>query len=169
VNLYGIPYGVEGQTFKITCFYNKWKIEGDEAEETNLSRIFGKKKEEKKQAVQIVEEPHKMSELEQLAGDDKTSYEALAQVMFLDPRKIEASMKQAVDNAKKAEKDGDIAKAGMWYEVAGGLAIYEGNVKKVVEYYGEAHRVIGRDYKILASPEKAVALAKEYYKQRLIT
>lgn len=133
-----------------------------------MSRIFGKKKEEKKQTVQTVEKPQKMSELEQLAGDDKVSYEALAQVMFLDPRKIETSMTQAVDNAKKAEKDGDIAKAGMWYEVAGGLAIYEGNVKKVVECYREAHRVIGRDYKILASPEKAVALAKEYYKRYLI-
>ena len=142
------------------------------AEETNLSRIFGKKKDEKKQTVQTaektVEKPQKVSELEQLAGDDKMSYEALAQVMFLDPRKIETSMKQAVDNAKKAEKDGDIARAGMWYEVAGGLAIYEGNVKKVAECYGEAHRVIGRDFKILANPEKAVALAKEYYKRYLI-
>jgi hypothetical protein len=132
-----------------------------------LSRIFKRRKKEEKPAVQTVHEQKRTSELEQLAGNDKIAYEALAQVMFLDPRKIETPMKQAVDNAKKAEKDGDIARAGMWYEVAGGLAIYEGNVKKLVEYYGEAHRVIGREYRILESPEKAVALAQEYYKKYL--
>lgn len=133
-----------------------------------MPRIFGRRKEGKKSSVPAVHKVEKISELEQLAGDDKITYEALAQVMFLDPRKVEASMKEAVDNAKKAEKDGDIAKAGMWYEVAGGLAIYEGNVKKVVEYYGEARRVIRREYKILGSPEKAVALAQEYYKKYLL-
>ena len=132
-----------------------------------MSRIFRRRKKEEKPTDHTLHEQKRTSELEQLAGNDKMAYEALAQVMFLDPRKIEASMKQAVDNAKKAEKDGDIAKAGMWYEVAGGLAIYEGNVKKVVEYYSEAHRVIGREYKILESPEKAVALAQEYYKKYL--
>lgn len=133
-----------------------------------MPRIFGRGKEEKKTKIQEIRRPEKISDLEQLAGNDKTTYEAVAQVMFLDPRKIETSMKQAVDNAKKSEKDGDIAKGGMWYEVAGGLAIYEGNVKKVVEYYGEARRVIGREYKILESPEKAVALAQEYYKKYLL-
>jgi hypothetical protein len=133
-----------------------------------MHRIFGRRKEQKKTSAPTVHKAEKISELEQLAGNDKMAYEALAQVMFLDPRKIETSMKQAIDNAKKAEKDGDIAKTGMWYEVAGGLAIYEGNVKKVVEYYGEAHRVIGREYKILGSPEKAVALAQEYYKKYLL-
>ena len=139
-----------------------------EAGEIKMPRIFGRRKEEKKTEAQKVQKVEKISELELLAGNDKIAYEALAQVMFLDPRKIETSMKQAIDNAKKAEKDGDIAKAGMWYEVAGGLAIYEGNVKKVVENYGEARRVIGREYKILESPEKAVALAQDYYKKYLL-
>jgi hypothetical protein len=133
-----------------------------------MPRIFGRRKEEKKSSVPAVHKAEKISELEKLAGDDKMTYEALAQVMFLDPRKVEASMKEAVDNAKKAENDGDIAKAGMWYEVAGGLAIYEGNVKKVVEYYSEARRVIRREYKILGSPERVVALAQEYYKKYLL-
>ena len=138
------------------------------AGETQMLRIFGRRKKEKETVIPKVHKTEKVSELEQLAGNDKMSYEALAQVMFLDPRKIETPLKQAVDNAKKAEKDGDIAKAGMWYEVAGGLAIYEGNVKKVVEYYGEAQRVIGREYKILGNPENAVALAQEYYKKYLL-
>lgn len=130
-----------------------------------MSRIFRRGKVEKKQADQPTT---KVSDLEQLAGNDQMTYEALAQAMFLDPRKIETPMKQAVENAKKSEREGDLAKAGMWYEVAGGLAIYEGNVKKVVEYYGEAQRILHREYAILRDPEKAVALAQEYYKKYLL-
>jgi hypothetical protein len=115
-----------------------------------------------------VEHEEKVSELKQLAGNDTETYEALFSTMFLDPRKVETSLKQAADNAKKIEKDGDMARAGMWYEVAGGLAIYEGNVKKVVEHYTDAARVTGRQYLILKNPEKAVAVAQEYYKKVLL-
>jgi hypothetical protein len=133
-----------------------------------LSRIFRRIRRGEKKQKQTDQSTEKMSELEQLVGDDKTTYQALTQTMFLDPRKIETPTKQAVENAKKSEKDGDKAKAGMWYEVAGGLAIYEGNVKKVVEYYSEAQRILGREYPILKNPEKAVALAQEYYKKYLL-
>lgn len=109
-----------------------------------------------------------MTDLEQITGNDRETYEALTATMFLDPRKIETSMKQAVENAKKSEKDGDFARAGMWYEVAGGLAIYEGNVKKVIENYTDAERVTSRKYLILKNPDKAVAAAQEYYKKVLL-
>lgn len=126
---------------------------------------FRRRKEEKQSGV----EPDKnVSQLEQLTGNDKETYEALCSTMFLDPRKIETSLEQAADNAKKSEKDGDMARAGMWYEVAGGLAIYEGNVKKVVEHYTDAARVTGRQYVILKNPEKAVAVAQEFYKKVLL-
>jgi len=109
-----------------------------------------------------------LTSLEQICGSDRETYEALS-LMFLDPRKIDVSMKQAVDNAKKAEKGKDVASARMWYQVAGGLAIYEGNTEKVVEYYGEAERVTGEKYLILTSPDKALAKAQEYYKQYLLS
>lgn len=109
-----------------------------------------------------------LTSLEQICGSDRETYEALS-VMFLDPRKIDVSMKQAVDNAEKAEKEKDVASARMWYQVAGGLAIYEGNTEKVVDYYGEAERVTGEKYLILTSPDKAVAKAQEYYKQYLLS
>lgn len=130
-----------------------------------MQRFRRRRREEKKSDV---EHEGKVSELEQLAGNDRETYEALCSTMFLDPRKIETSLKQAADNAKKSEKDGDMARAGMWYEVAGGLAIYEGNVKKVIEHYADAARVTGRQYVILKNPEKAVALAQEYYKKVLL-
>ena len=124
-----------------------------------------RKKEEKKSDVG---HEGNVSELEQLTGSDTETYEALCSTMFLDPRKIETSLEQAADNAKKSEKAGDMARAGMWYEVAGGLAIYEGNVEKVVEHYTDAARVTGRQYLILKNPEKAVAVAQEYYKKVLL-
>jgi hypothetical protein len=110
-----------------------------------------------------------LSELQQLVRDDKETYEALSATMFLNPKNIEFSLKEAVENAKKAKDAGDKARAGMWYAVAGGLSIYEGNVKKVVEYYSEAEKIIGKRYKILKNPEKAVNIAQEYYKKFLPT
>jgi hypothetical protein len=127
--------------------------------------LFQRDKEKKKMSV---ETPKTMTTLEQLCQEDKEVYAALFPVMFLDPRKVEVSMKQAVDNARKRERDRDPAGATMWYEVAGGLAIYEGNVKKVVEYFGDAQRVAGKDYLILKTPDKAVVKAQEYYKKYLL-
>jgi len=102
--------------------------------------------------------------LAQICGDDLETYQALSH-MFLDPRKIDVSTEQAAGKAKKAEKEKDFSSAKMWYEVAGGLAIYEGDTKKVVEYYSGAARVSGKKYLILMNPDKAVAKAQEYYKR----
>jgi hypothetical protein len=114
-------------------------------------------------------EPTKpMTELEQICRNDKETYEALFSTMFLDPRKIETPMKEAADNAKKFEKAKDFVKARVSYEIAGGLAIREGDVKKVVEYFTAAEKVSpGTSYVILKNPEKAVAKAQEYYKRHL--
>jgi len=107
-----------------------------------------------------------LTTLEQICGSDKDTYQALS-YMFLDPRKIDVSMKEAFANAKKAEKEKDVTSARMWYEVAGGLAIYEGDTEKVAEYYGGAERITGEKYLIVNNPDKAVAKAQEYYKQYL--
>ncbi len=115
----------------------------------------------------VVQKAEMLSELQQLVGDDEETYEALSATMFLNPKNIEFSLKEALENAKKSKDDGDKSKAGMWYAVAGGLSIYEGNVKKVVEYYSEAEKIMGKHYKILKKPEKAVAVAQEYYKKFL--
>lgn len=93
---------------------------------TSLSGLFRRKKAEPKKP--IVQQVRQLSDLQQLVGNDKETYDALAETMFLNPKNIDPSMKQAADNAKKAQDDGDRAKAGMWYHVAGGLAIYEGKI-----------------------------------------
>lgn len=124
--------------------------------------MFSRKKDEKK-----APKPHLLTELEQLCENDKETYEALLPVMFLDPRKIETTAKQAADNAKKLEKDKDFVRARMWYEVAGGLSLYEGNAKKVAEYYGSAEEITGAKYLILKNPEKTTAKAREFYSKYL--
>ena len=116
-----------------------------------------------------VEETAKViTELEQLCGEDKEIYEALVNTMFLDPRKIGTSIKDAVESAKKFEKSKDFTQARLWYEIAGGLAIYEGDVKKVVEFFSECEKYsANKKYLILKNPEKAVAKAQEYYAKYL--
>lgn len=131
-----------------------------------LSRF--RKKEQKESVEKETSMP--LTELEQLCGDDKETYEALVNTMFLDPRKIGISMKEAAENAEKFEKTEDLLRARTLYEIAGGLAIYEGNVEKVVEFYSECERLSpDKKYPILKNPEKAVAKAQEYYQKYLKT
>ena len=131
-----------------------------------LLDIFRKK--EKKAEKLNIETTKVMTELEQICGDDQETYEALINSMFLDPRKIEVSMKEAVKNAEKFEKAKVSLRAKIWYEIAGGLAIYEGDVKKVVEFFSKCEKISpGTKYRILKNPEKAVVKAQEYYKKHL--
>jgi hypothetical protein len=128
-----------------------------------------KKKEPEKEAKPLegVKSTKSPTELEQLVGD-KEVYEALMSSMFLDPTRIDVSMKDAVTNAKKFEKAKDYVRAKVWYEVAGGLAIYEGDTEKVKEYFGKCEKISPETkYFILKNPEKAVAKAQEYYKKHL--
>lgn len=127
--------------------------------------IFGRHKDkEDEKPVDVVA---RLSDLEEVCEGDKETYEALLQTMFLDPRKIDTSIKDAADNAKKLEKEKNSARARIWYDIAGGIAIYQGNAKKVVEYFGESQRISNIQYPILKNPEEAVTKAQEYYKKYL--
>jgi len=129
-----------------------------------LDRFRRKKKEQKIQ----VESEKTLTELEEFCGSDQETYEALFNAMFLDPRKIDVSMSTAAKEAKKLEKAKDLLRARVWYELAGGLAIYEGDVKKVIEYFGKSEKISPEmKYPILKKPKKAVAKAQEYYKKYL--
>ncbi len=120
------------------------------------------KKEEQKTTVTT---PTAISKLEELCGADKETCAALYNAMMLDPKKCDMTMKDAAENAKKFEKERDYVKAGVLYRIAGGLAIYEGNAKKVIEYFSEAERLQPKEkFPILKNPEKAVDKAQEYYK-----
>lgn len=131
-----------------------------------LSKFRKGKEKEKKAIVQPVQQK---TALERLCGDDRETYEALLNTMFLDPRKTGTTMKEAAENAKKFEKAKDIVRAKVWYEIAGGLAIYEGDVKRVEEFFSAAEKLSPNTrYTILKNPEKAIAKAQEYYKKYLV-
>ncbi len=123
---------------------------------------FGRKGEE------IAKPATVTTDLERLCGDDKETFEALKQSMFLDPRKLETSLKDAAEKAKKGEKEKTPMLATQLYEIAGGLSIYEGDARKVVEYFSKCEKLSPqRKYPILNNPEKAIAKAQEYYKKFL--
>jgi hypothetical protein len=124
----------------------------------------------RKQAKQkgIAKQETVISDLERFFADDKESYTALQETMFLDPRKLGTSLADAVKKAKEFEKQGDNLKAKIWYEIAGGLAIYEGDASKVKEYFGKCEKLSPNSaYPILRNPEKAIKKAQEYYKKYL--
>ena len=108
-----------------------------------------------------------LSELEQICGEDKETYMALYHTMFLDPRRVHYTIKDAIENAKRYEKEKNLGRARIWYDIAGGIALYEGNPKKVAEFFGEAEKLSGLEYPIVNRAEKAVAAAQEYYKKTL--
>lgn len=130
-----------------------------------LNRFRKKKVEEEKK---VSEEMSEISDLEKICMDDKEVYEALRETMFLDPRKVETSLEEAIKKAKDFEKQKDNLRAKTWYEIAGGLAVYEGDVKNVKKYFSKCVELSpDRDYAILKIPEKAVSKAQEYYKKHL--
>jgi hypothetical protein len=124
---------------------------------------FGKKEEKHAETAKT------LSDLEQICENDKEAYEALYHTMILNPKKVDTSLKDAIENAKRFEKEKNMTRARIWYDIAGGLAIYEGNAKKVVELFSEAEKLSGIKYPILKNAEKAVVKAQEYYKKHLKT
>ena len=128
-----------------------------------LDRLLGRK-ETKEKSLEETEKAR--TELEKFLATDKDTYEALRRIMLLDPRKIEMPVKEAVEKAKGFEKQGDALRARIWYEVAGGLAIYEGDVKKVKEHFSKCAKLSPSiEYPILKNTESAVRKAQEYYRK----
>jgi tetratricopeptide (TPR) repeat protein len=128
---------------------------------------FRKKKVEE-ETIEREEKAEEMSDLEKICMGDKEVYEALRETMLLDPRKVEVSLKEAIKKAKDFEKQKNNLRARTWYEVAGGLAIYEGDVEKVKKCFSKCVELSPESsYAILKIPERAVSKAQEYYQKHL--
>jgi len=130
-----------------------------------LKKLIRKKKEGKIAAPKEVKKP---TDLELICGDDKEVYEALYDTMPPDPRRSDISMEEAAREAEDFEKSGDALRARASYHIAGGLAIYKGDVKKVIEYFSQCQKLSpNATYKILEIPERAIKKAQEYYQKYL--
>jgi len=109
-----------------------------------------------------------VTDLDRLFNNDKEIVDALMHTMFLDPRKVGMTSKDAAEKGARFEKVKNELMANTWYEIAGSLAIYEGDVDKVVEYFEKCQGLMPiSEYTVLKNPEKMVTKAQEYYKQTL--
>ncbi|RLI22728.1 hypothetical protein DRO54_00335 [Candidatus Bathyarchaeota archaeon] len=133
-----------------------------------LDRLFKRKKKgEEEEIEKTSEKEREITDLEKLCSDSPETFEALKDTMFLDPRKIDTSFEDAISKAKELEKAKDNLRAAVWYRIAGGLAIYEGNVSRVKECFDKYAKLTGTNLKILEIPEEAVKKAHEYYEKYL--
>ena len=113
-------------------------------------------------------EKAKLTELEDLCGEDKQVYEALKETMYLDPRRIKMTIDEAERKAKEFEKEKNFHRARIHYDIAGGLAIYEGNAAKVKQFFAKSAKLNpDYPYPIINMPEQAIVKAKEFYEKHL--
>jgi hypothetical protein len=110
-----------------------------------------------------------ITDLDSICGSDRNLCKTLGQMMFLDPRKIGTTAKDAAKKAAKYEKQKDRELARIWYHIAGGLVLWNGDTKKVKEYFSKCAELAPEmNYKaIIEIAEKAVEKAGEYYKKHL--
>lgn len=109
------------------------------------------------------------TDLEKICGEDKETYQALQHTMFVDPRKIGETLKDAAKKAEYFEKRGDSLQAGIWYHVAGGLALWEGDVMKIKQYFSKSAKLNPEaDFELITKiPKKAIEKAQKYYSEFL--
>jgi hypothetical protein len=112
--------------------------------------------------------------LDELCGGDKDLLEALSRTIMVNP---EATLKEGIDShvekAQQYEKSGDIVRARVSYQVAGEIALYEGNAAQTQEFFKKAAEVDPNysNKKLFdyfgkkKNAERAVSVAKEFYQK----
>jgi len=87
--------------------------------------------------------------------------------MFLDPKKITASLDQVLKEAQDFEAQGNKLRAEVGYRIAGGISFYRGDIDGVRKYFEKASTFAGDahpEYKIvLKRSDEALAVARKYY------
>ncbi len=123
----------------------------------------------KKKEIEVEQQEIPVTDLENICGEDKEVCTALWHTMFLNPRKIKATLAEATKKAAEFEKKEDTNMARTWYHIAGGLALWKGDTEKVKKYFSKCAKLapeMGYET-ILKIPERAVEKAQEYYKKYL--
>jgi len=112
-------------------------------------------------------EPVVLSRLQEITGNDAEMYQSMSRLLFLDPKRITASLEEAVGQATNFESTGDRTRAEVWYRIAGGIALYRGDAEGVRKFFEKAASVSGNsrpEYKTVAGrPQDAVSVARKYY------
>jgi len=112
-------------------------------------------------------EPIVANRLQELTGSDAEMYQSLSKILFLAPKRINASLEDAVSQASAFEASGDKMRAELWYRIAGGIALYRADAGAVRKYFEKAASlaVYGKpEYKaIMTRAEDAVGVARKFY------
>lgn len=131
--------------------------------------LFGKKKAQTPNAgtPAEVQEPMVLSKLQEITTNDAEMYQSLSRLLFLDPKKITTSLEDAVNQATTFESAGNRTRAEVWYRIAGGIALYQGDSEGVRKFFEKASSIAGDrrpEYKTVASrSQEAVSLARKFY------
>jgi len=127
--------------------------------------LFGKKK-----APDLPEgnpDPLLMNRLQELTLSDAELYQSLSRTLFIEPKRINTSLETALSQASDFEVKGDKIRAEVWYRIAGGIALFRGDVAGVRKYFDKASAMADGsrpEYKKLSErAEDAVGIAGKYY------
>jgi hypothetical protein len=133
-----------------------------------------KRKPKEEKVEEKKEEKPRADFLREACGDDERLYSALLMSRLLDPQRVltaaggvTKTLKDYVKEGKEHEKKGDNIRARVMYRVAGGLALYEGdleqvkrNFKKCAELYNDQTYMV-----IVENPKKAINIVRQTYKR----
>jgi hypothetical protein len=133
------------------------------------------KKKETKKTEKAGATPRKDTLLAELCKGNDELCNALRRTLLLnvESTKSGGGIDARVEKAQECEKTKDFVRARVEYQVAGELALYEGKVANVQKFFKKAAEVdssssFKKIFEYLAkkeNAEKAVAVAKEYYKR----
>jgi hypothetical protein len=91
----------------------------------------------------------------------------MSRLLFMDPKKITTSLEEAVSQATSFEAAGSKTRAEVWYRIAGGMALYQGDSEGVRKFFEKAASISGNskpEYATVANrSQEAVAIARKYY------
>jgi hypothetical protein len=126
---------------------------------------FGKTKQ--KDAPATGSESLASTRLRELSGGDTDLYGALSHLLFLDPKKITLPLDAVLQEAQDYERQGNKLRAEVGYRIAGGIALYKGDVDGVNRYFAKAASFAGdshSEYQVIVKrSSEAVAIARKYY------
>jgi len=139
---------------------------------TPLGIFKRRKKETEKKVGKKVEEK---TLLEDLCKGNIELYNALSRTLLIDPERTKEAgeMDARIEKAQTYEKNADYVRARIEYQAVGELALFEGKTAQVQTLFKKAAEIDPASpnrsiFEFLAkkeNAEKAVAVAKEYYRR----
>ena len=107
--------------------------------------------------------------LRELTGGDNDLFSAMSRLMFLDPKKIMIPLDRVLSETQEYEAQGNKLRAEVGYRIAGGIALYKGDLDGVNKYFSKAASFSSDSHPeyqiILKRSSEAVAVAKKYYEE----